>query len=59
MRLCLRRRHRDDRAASEQQEEAKDPGRTQAPSLQEEVEDREALLAWLSNFRRPVVRYEY
>jgi transposase len=41
------------------QEKEKDAGRTQAQTLQETLEDREALLGWLSNFRRLVVRYEY
>ena len=58
LRRARRGGHRDDRPASEKQEEAQDPGRAQAQALQETLEDRASLLAWLHNFRRVVVRYE-
>jgi transposase len=45
--------------ASKQQEEKEDSGWTQAQALQGTLEGRAFIFAWLSNFRRLVVRYEY
>ena len=48
--------HRKGRKKKKTQDE--DPRRTQAQALQEALEDRAAVFAWLSNFWLLVVRYE-